>query len=63
MEERTSSDRSMVMYNYPPNLVALSGVNQIDGLELIEADVSYYSSDGKQLKTTLKVGTISPPLV
>ncbi len=53
----------MVMYNYPPNLVALSGVNQIDGLELIEADVSYYSSDGKQLKTTLKVGTISPPLV
>lgn len=46
----------MVLYNYPPALVPVGGgVDQIDGIELIEADVSFYSTDGKQLKTTLKV--------
>lgn len=46
----------MVLYNYSPKLVT-SGemLDQIDGVELIEAEVSFYSSDGKQLKTTLKV--------
>lgn len=56
VNERTSSDQSMVLYNYPPALVPVgSASNQIDGVELIEAEVSFYSSDGKQLKTTLKV--------
>ena len=53
VKQRTSSDRSMVLYNYPPNLVLRSG--GLDEVELIEADISFYSSDGKQLKTTLKV--------
>ena len=59
MSERTSTEHSMVLYNYPPALVPVGGgVDQIDGMELIEADVSFYSSDGKQLKTTLKVGWV-----
>lgn len=49
----------MVLYNYPPSLVPVGGgVDQIDGMELIEADVSFYSSDGKQLKTTLKASNL-----
>lgn len=56
VKQRTSSERSMVLYNYPPNLVTHGGVlDEVDGAELIEADISFYSSDGKQLKTTLKV--------
>ena len=56
VKERTSSDRSMVLYNYPPSLVSSgNNVDQIDGVELIEADVSFYSTDGKQIKVTLKV--------
>ena len=45
----------MVLYNYPPSLVSSGNVDQIDGVELIEADISYYSTDGKQIKTSLKV--------
>ena len=56
VKERTSSDLTMVLYNYPPNLVPAGGVDQINDVELIETEVSYYSSDGKQLSTTLKVG-------
>jgi hypothetical protein len=60
VKKRTSSDQSLVLYNYPPKLVALGTYDQIDGMELIEADVSFYSSDGKQLKTVLKVGASLP---
>lgn len=56
VKERTSSDLSLVLYNYPPQLVALGTLDQVDCMELIEADISFYSSDGKQLRTTLKVG-------
>ena len=45
----------MVLYNYPPSLVTSGNLDQIDGVELIEADVSFYSTDGKQQKVTLKV--------
>lgn len=56
VKQRTSSDLSLVLYNYPPKLGALGTQSQIDGMELIEADISFYSSDGKQLRVLLKVG-------
>lgn len=60
VKQRTSSDRSIVLYNYPPKLVPLGTLDHVDGMELIEADISFYSSDGKQLKTTLKVSLPAP---
>lgn len=59
VKKRTSSDLALVLYNYPPNLVAV-GTLKLDEVELIEADISFYSSDGKQLKTTLKVDHAFP---
>ena len=52
--ERTASDRSMVLYSYPPNL-GEAGRDEIDGIELIEVDVCYTTSDGKLFKTLLNV--------
>lgn len=54
VNERTSSDRAMVMYNYPPNVLAVYD-HQLEGVEIIEVNVCCYSSDGKPLQTTLKV--------
>jgi len=55
VNERTSSDRNMVLYNYPPNLEAMGGANQIDGVDIINVVVCCYNTDGKQVQTTLKV--------
>ena len=52
--ERTASDRSMVLYSYPPNL-GEAGRDEIDGVELIEVDVCYTTSDGRLNKTLLNV--------
>ena len=52
--ERTASDRSMVLYSYPPNL-GEAGRDEIDGVELIEVDVCFTTSDGKLFKTLLNV--------
>ena len=53
--ERTASDRSMVLYSYPPNL-GEAGRDEIDGVELIEVDVCFTTSDGRLCKTLLNVG-------
>ena len=52
--ERTASDRSMVLYSYPPNL-GEAGRDEIDGVELIEVDVCFTTSDGRLCKTLLNV--------
>ena len=54
MSERTASERSMVLYSYPPNL-GEAGQGEIDGVEIIEVDVCFTTSDGKLLKTLLNV--------
>ena len=54
VEERTASDRSMVLYSYPPNL-GEAGRDEIDGVELIEVDVCFTTSDGRLCKTLLNV--------
>ena len=54
MNERNANDRTTVLYNYPPNLLA-SGDDEIDGIELIEVDICYSTSDGKLTKVPLKV--------
>ena len=51
--ERTSSDMSMVLYNYPPKLCAVGDIDEEE--DLIDINVCCYSSDGKPLQTTLKV--------
>ena len=56
VQERTSSDNAMVLYNYPPNLVAIGNSNEeIDGVDIINVVVCCFNTDGKQLQTTLKV--------
>lgn len=52
--ERTASDLSMVLYSYPPNL-GEAGRDEIDGVELIEVDVCFTTSDGRLCKTLLNV--------
>ena len=59
VRERTSSDTSMVMYNYPSNLSTAGDSKKIEGMEVIEIDVCCYSSDGKSQHTTLRVCIIS----
>lgn len=54
VNERNATDRSAVLYNYPPNLLA-TGDDEIDGIELIEVDVCYSTSDGKLTKVPIKV--------
>ena len=52
--ERTASDRSMVLYSYPPNL-GEAGRDEIDGVELIEVDVCFTPPDGILCRTSLNV--------
>ena len=52
--ERTASDRSMVLYSYPANL-GETGRDEINGVEIIEVDVCFTTSDGKLYKTLLHV--------
>ena len=52
--ERTASDHSMVLYSYPPNL-GEAGRDEINGVELVEVDVCFTTSDGRLCKTLLNV--------
>ncbi len=56
VNERTSDEATMVLYNYPPNLVAMGGNNEIDGVDIINVTVCCFNTAGKQLQTILKVG-------
>ena len=52
--ERTANDRSMVLYLYPP-ILGESGKDEINGVEMVEVDVCFTTSDGKFLRTSLNV--------
>ena len=55
VKERTVSEHKSVLYNYPPNLTPSGAADEIDGIEIIEVEVNFSSSDGKVLKTVIKV--------
>ncbi len=55
VKERTSSERRNLLYLYPPNISSVGAVDEIDGIELINVEVNFSTTDGKGLKTVLKV--------
>ena len=58
VKERTVSEHNAVIYNYPPNLTPSGAADEIDGIEIIEVVVHFSSSDGKVLKTVIKVSIV-----
>lgn len=55
VKKRTSSEQRALLYLYPPNLTSAGAVDEIDGIEIIEVEVNLSTTDGRGLKTVLKV--------
>lgn len=55
VKERTSSEQRNLLYLFPPNLSSAGAVDEIDGIEIIEVEVNFSTTDGRGLKTVLKV--------
>ena len=57
MEERTSSEHRNLLYLFPPNLSSSGAADAIDGVEMIEMEVTFTSTNSRTLKTRLMVST------